>query len=299
MPNDSVGGRSRAIKAHTRAHAAWAGAAGMLAALMLAATSAAATDGVRVEDQGGGRYSLTTTLVDTTDPAHGQLAIVPKAEELCGERHPHYGRYRFESSTPSRATAESGPTSIRYTQDIACRDAPQEMVETASAPVPPAPSTPPTDEDVALVRATTLSYLQAKIAADADAVYAMLSAEMASYAAPAAWAKARAVFNDEAGPGAEPNVVRITWYDNPSNAATPGRYAAADYRVDYPSDAFTCGYVVWLRQADGGYLAVREEEAQATPAVIADLSAEQRLAMRAQLQCRDQDGHPARQWRTR
>src|SRR5688500_17693372 len=83
MPNDSVGGRPRAIKAHRRAHATWAGAAGMLAALMLAATSAAAADGVRVDDQGGGRYSLTTTLVDTTDPAHGQLAIVPKAEELC------------------------------------------------------------------------------------------------------------------------------------------------------------------------------------------------------------------------
>lgn len=283
MAKNSAGGRQRVIEAY----APWPGAAGTLAVLILCAATAAAADGVRVEDHGGGRYTLTAILADTTDPAHGQLAIVPRAEELCGGRHPHYGRHRFESSTPSSATAESGPTSIRYSQDIACRDTPQEAVETASPSVPPAPSAPPGDEDVAQVRATTLAYLQAKMAADANAAYAMLSAEMASYAAPAAWAKARGAFNAEAGPGAEPDVVRITWYDNPSHAATPGRYAAADYRVDYPSDAFTCGYVIWLRQADGGYLAVREEEAQATPAVIADLSAEQRLAMRAQLQCRD------------
>lgn len=88
-------------------------------------------------------------------------------------------------------------------------------------------------------------------------------------------------------PGGEAAVVRITWYDDPPGAPTHGRYAAADYRVDYPREAFTCGYTIWLRQADGGYLVVREEEGRAAPDVIAKLSPEQRLAMRAQLQCRD------------
>src|SRR3546814_14058669 len=41
------------------------------------------------------------------------------------------------------------------------------------------------------------------------------------------------------------------------------------------------------RQSDGGYLVVREEDGQAPPDVIAGLSTEQRLMMRAQLQCRD------------
>lgn len=257
----------------------------LLALLLPVSTSAA--DLVHVDDHGGERYTLSTTLADTTDPARGYLAILPKAEELCGDRYPHYGHYRFEAKAPSKATEEHGPESLRYTQDIECRDTPQESVETASAPVPPAPSTPPTDEDAALIRTRTLTYLQAKNAADADAVYGMLSKEIASCTPPDAWTLARSAFNAQAGPGAEPTVVRITWYDNPENAPMQGRYVAADYRVDYPSDAFSCGYVVWLLQADGGYLIVREEESQATPDVVAGLSPEQRATMRAQLQCRD------------
>src|SRR5690606_30609619 len=100
---------------------------------------------------------LTTTLDGTTDPSHGQLAIVPTAEALCGELHPHYGRYRFESSGPSEATGASAPASLSYRQDIACRDQPQQAVETASASVPPAPSTPPTREEADLIHEWTLA----------------------------------------------------------------------------------------------------------------------------------------------
>src|SRR3546814_14048644 len=88
----------------------------------------------------------------------------------------------------------------------------------------------------------------------------MLSSELASYASPAAWKETRSALNARLGAGAEAAVVRLTWYDDPQNAPTHGRYAAADYRVDYPNEAFACGYVVWLRQSDGGYLVVRDEE---------------------------------------
>src|SRR3546814_10078848 len=97
---------------------------------------------VHVDDHGGGRYTLTTTLDGTTDPAHGQLAIVPTAEELCGELHPHYGHYRFESSAPSEATGTSAQASLSYEQDVECHGQPKQVAESASAPVPPAPSTP-------------------------------------------------------------------------------------------------------------------------------------------------------------
>ena len=258
-----------------------------LAALLSTAALASGSDVVHVEDLGGGRYTLTTTLANTTDPAHGQLAIVPKAEDLCGDRFPNYGHYRFDSEAPMKATAETGSTTLTYTQEIECRDTPEAASQTAASPAPPAPSTPPTDDDATLIRNRTLAYLQAKDAANADVAYAMLSDEMASYAAPEAWAKAHGDFHAKAGVVAQPAVIRITWYDDPKDAPTPGRYVAADYRVDYPSDAFTCGYVVWLRQAGGDYLIVREEEAEITPDVTAGLSPEQRLAMRAQMQCRD------------
>jgi hypothetical protein len=110
---------------------------------------------------------------------------------------------------------------------------------------------------------------------------------MASHVSPDAWTAARNAFNAQVGPGATANVVRITWYDNPAGAPVHGRYAAADYSVAYPSAGFTCGYVMWLRQADGGYLIVREEEAQVTPDNVAHLSAEQVATMRVQLRCRD------------
>ena len=71
-----------------------------------------AAEPVQVEDHGNGRYTLSATQEGTTDPTHGQLAIVPNAEELCGDLHPHYGQYRFESTGAkvdgSRAVAVSG-----------------------------------------------------------------------------------------------------------------------------------------------------------------------------------------------
>src|SRR3546814_18335414 len=91
----------------------------------------------------------------------------------------------------------------------------------------------------------------------------MLNSELARYARTGGWKETRSALNARPGAGAEAAVVRLTWYDDPQNAPTPGRYAAADYRVDYPNEAFACGYVVWLRQSDGRYLVVGEEEGQA------------------------------------
>jgi hypothetical protein len=245
---------------------------------------------IRVEAHGGDRYTLTADLEGTVDPLHGQLMVSPKARELCGRRHPHFGRHRFEGREPSRINGGEGIATLRYTQNIECRDEPQD----ATAPsgphvaIPPAPDTPPTAADEAQVHERTLSYLRAREIADARAAFAMLSSEMLTYTTtPAAWREARTIFNAQAGPGAHAEVVRLTWYDNPQGAPTLGRYVAADYRVDYPSRAFTCGYVVWLRQADGDYLVVREEEALGTPDIVANLSPEQTGQLRAQLQCRD------------
>lgn len=262
------------------------GAVLSLAALMPHAP-ASAGDEVHVQDHGDGRYTLSSVLAGTSDPAQGLLAITPGAVALCDGLFPHFGRYRFEAQNPIEGQSDAGPASLEYAQDISCHDTPQDRQDTSSAPVPAAPDSPPTDEDAEAVRALTLAYFQAKEAADARAAYALFSSEMASYATPETWAATRSAFNAKVGPGAETDLARITWYDNPANAPVHGRYAAVDYGVAYPSQGFTCGYVVWLRQADGGYLIVREEEAQATPDIVASLSPEQVASMRTQLQCRD------------
>ena len=263
-------------------------AASVTAVLLSTFGLASADEKVQVQEHGRGRYTLSTTLAATTDPAHGQLAIVPKAEELCGNLHPHYGQYRFESKTPAIAPGPAlAATEFRYSQEIQCLETPELAAGQPAVTVPPAPETPPTAADEALIQRRTTEYLLAKVAVDARTAYSMLSEEMRSYASPAEWSAARNAFNAKAGTGATPTVVRLSWYDNPANAPTPGRYVAADYRVDYPSTAFTCGYVAWLLQGDGNYVIVREEEGQMTPDIMATLTPEQRSMIRAQLQCRD------------
>jgi hypothetical protein len=252
-------------------------------------TSVLAAD-IRVEARGDDRYTLTVELEGTVDPLQGQQVVVPKAQELCGRRHPHFGRHRFEGREPSLANEGEGVATLHYSQDIECRDTPQEAATppTTQSTIPAAPDAPPTADDDRQVRGRTLAYLRTRETADAQAAFAMLSPEMLAYTTtPAAWREGRTEFNTKAGSGARAEVVRLSWYDNPQGAPTLGRYVAADYRVDYPSRAFTCGYVVWLRQADGDYLVVREEEALATPDIVANLSAEQTTQLRAQLQCRD------------
>jgi hypothetical protein len=254
-------------------------------ALTLAApVLAAQSDNVLVQDLGNGRYQLSVTLAETVDPAQGQAALVPKALELCGSLRPEFGHYRFEGTEPMAGTKKAPKRSLQYTQDIECKDPSAHL---AVSDIPPAPATPPTAEDEADIRKRTLAYLEAKDTNDFDLAYKMFGPTMVGYMTPDSWRKPRAAFNAATGGQAEREVVRITWYDDPQNAPSPGRYAAADYRASYPSQAFYCGYAVWLRQKDGSYLIVREEEGQTTPDMAAGIAPESMPAVRAQLGCRD------------
>jgi len=82
-------------------------------------------------------------------------------------------------------------------------------------------------------------------------------------------------------------VVGVTFYDDPADAATLGRFAAVDYRASYDSRAFYCGYVIWLRQSDGGYRLIREDETLAPDAIARSLTAEQLAALTRQPGCRE------------
>lgn len=257
-----------------------------LASLLVIATLVSAQEAVEVRALPDDRYELSVTLGATTNPAHGQQVLMPKAQELCGARHPRLGNYRFESQAPLVNDARPAETSLRFVQELDCADSPEEAVARETT-VPPAPKTPPTTEDEANIRAWTLDYLAAKDAGDFDRAYARFAPTMAGFMSPESWRVPRSAFNAAADGKAEREIIRLTWYDDPVGAPTPGRYVAADYRAQYPSQAFYCGYVVWLRQHDGGYLIVREEEGQAKPEIAAGISEEQRHSLRSALSCRD------------
>jgi hypothetical protein len=256
----------------------------LIALAFVAPAIAGTPNEVQVRELGHGRYQLSVTLGETVDPSRGQAALVPKALELCGPLRPEFGHYRFEGNEPLAGTGNAKKRSLQYTQDIECKDP---SIPDAVSVVPPAPATPPAAEDEADIRERALAYLEAKDTGAFDHAFAMLGPTMTGYMTPESWRKPRAAFNAAAGGDAAREVIRVTWYDNPPNAPTPGRYVAADYRASYASKAFYCGYVVWLRQEDGGYLIVREEEGQATPEIAARIAPESMAATRMQLGCRD------------
>jgi hypothetical protein len=264
----------------------YASARFLAAALAASAGSAVSADRIQVTELGPDHFELRISIEGTTDPADGQVALVPRASALCGTRHVHWGRYQFDTTAPSVVSPQApGPAILRYAHQITCEDTPQSLE--ASPAVPPAPAEPPTTEDEALIRDRTEAFLAAKDTGDFAAAHAMFNAAMASYQTPESMQASRAPFNDAAGAGVDREVIRITWYDDPAGAPTPGRYVAADYRASYPSRAFYCGYVVWIRQYDGSYLIARQEEGQATPDIVEKAAPEEIPALRQQLACRD------------
>lgn len=257
-------------------------------ALALAALAPAAFAGdapqVEVKPLSGGRFELTATVPNTTDPRKGQAALLPKAIELCGTAAPQLGRYEFKSTAPMAGTGSTISTSLVFAQELQCGDA--TPVNTVVSEVGRAPTTPPSANDEADIRSRTLKLMSAKDRGDFDAAVAMFSGTTGAMLTEEAWRSKRRAFNASAGMPQQQQVMRVTWYDDPIGAA-PGRYAAADYSASHENAAFYCGYVVWLRQPDGGYRIVREEEGQMNPAEARLIAPSDMAAARAQLGCRD------------
>lgn len=253
-------------------------------ALLASAVFAGDAQDVQVKQLGEGRFELTVTLPDTTDPGKGQPALMPKAVELCGTKWPQLGKYKFKSIAPMAGTGATVSTSLVFVQEMQCGDAPA-----TDAVVPagvPAPATPPTADDEAMIHSRTLAFLTAKDRGDFDAAIAMFGTTTGAMLTEENWRSPRRTFNESAGIPLQRQVLRLTWYDDPAGAE-PGRYAAADYSASYDNAAFYCGYVVWRLQPDGGYLIVREEEGQMKPSEAHLVALGDIAAARVQMGCRD------------
>lgn len=254
-----------------------------LAALAPAAFAGDAPD-VQVKPLPGGRFELTATVPNTTEPSKGQAALMPRAMELCGTRALQLGTYKFKSTAPMAGTGSTISTSLVFVQELQCGDTPH--VDTVVAAAPRAPATPPTANDEADIRSRTLAFLSAKDRGYFDAAIAMFSETTGAMLTEDTWGSQRRAFNASAGMPLQQQVIRVTWYDDPAGAP-PGRYAAADYGASHENAAFYCGYVMWLLQPDGGYRIVREEEGQVTPTEARRIAPSDMPAARVQLGCRD------------
>lgn len=255
--------------------------------LALASLASAAFAGdaqkIQVKELGEGRFELTVTLPDTTDPNEGQPALMATAVELCGAKSPQLGKYKFKSIAPLTGTSAPSSTSLVFVQEMHCGEA-----TATDAAVPAAtfaPATAPTADDETMIRSRTLEFLAAKDRGDFDAAIAMFSATTGAMLTEENWRSPRRAFNASAGMPLQQQVVRVTWYDDPAGVE-PGRYAAADYSARHENAAFYCGYVVWRLQPDGGYRIVREEEGMKASEVRL-IAPGDMAAARVQLGCRD------------
>lgn len=252
----------------------------LVATMMIPDAIAAGSVEVQAKQLSPDQYELAVELPADVDPQQASSMLFPVAEQLCAGRPTQLGRYRFESHAPLAPGAKASSTQT-FTQQVECG------TSTSVVHVARAPKTPPTAEDERAIRADTLNYLSAKDRGDFDAAHALLGSEMAAMLTMERWRSPRAAFNAAAGLPNHREVVRLTWYDDPAGAPTPGRYVAADYRGDYAHAGFYCGYVMWHLQPDGTYRIVREEEAQMPDEIAKKFTSEELASARAQVQCRD------------
>lgn len=235
---------------------------------------------VQTHKLGPDQYELAVKLPPDVGPAQVQAILRPRAGQVCDGRAWQWGKYRFDSSKP----LEAKPPLVgqqTFVQEVLCGAA-----LPVDATAVPAPKTPAGANDIRRVKESTLAYLVAKDNGDFTKVRTMLTKEAEPYMQ-ADWSDQRAAFNQQAGLPTRREVVRLSWYDNPQGAIRLGRYVAADYRGDYKHAGFYCGYVLWYREADGGYRVVREEEGQISNETAKKTAPADLPALRKQVGCRD------------
>ena len=253
-----------------------------LVALTLSPLAMATDSGIEVQARqlSNDRFELTVQLPASTNPEQASTMLQPVADQVCGGRSAQLGRYSFQATQRVDAKAPAGGTQT-FVQQVECGGVPALVAGV------PAPKAPPSPEDERVVRERTLAYLEAKDRGEFDTARAMLGNEAAAMMSADNWRDPRMAFNAASGMPSRREVVRLTWYDDPSGAPRLGRYVAADFRGDYPHAGFYCGYVVWYLEADGQYRVVREEEGQAAADTVKGLAPDALAGMRQQVGCRD------------
>jgi hypothetical protein len=234
----------------------------------------------QVEQTAPNAFRIRVTFPGAVTPGQAQAALAEVGKYLCKGEPPAWGHYTFETIEP-QAPAKDMQASTKFEQELTCGPA-------VARSGTPAPKTPATDTDRRDVETRTLDYLARKDRGDfvgADAMF--LDEVLASLRDRAEARGQRGAFNAEVGAPAKRRILDVTFYDDPADAPRLGRYAAVDYRAAYDSRAFYCGYVMWLRQADGSWRLVREVETIVTDKTARSAPAETLAKIQQQPGCRE------------
>lgn len=250
----------------------------ILTALVLAATPAAPA--ISSEKIGEKRYRIVLTAPGLT-LQQGQVRALQEAAKLCGGYPVTLGHYRWRSDEKLDASARSRTVdSLTLEQEAECATAPP--------PVVPRPTGwQPGPADMKTILDLSGRYFAARDSGRYRDAWNLLTPSMQAMTPLPQWQADHKAFNDRAGGGLRREPVKVTWYDNPANAPVAGIFAAVDFVGRADKLQIICGYLMWLRQADGSWRLTREEEGSIEDRPGVTSSPGQLAQAKAQMGCRE------------
>lgn len=212
---------------------------------------------VRVRQLGLDSYEATMTTSETTDVAAAQNALIPGAEQLCGEKKPLFGHYSFETKEPLDKTEGASSQTLVLKQEIKCEAASAAQPQEKNSVARPWKPTKAQEQNI---QRLTYQYFQNRDTGKYQQAYSLFSVALKTSISEKNWLASVKQFNAKAGKPLKRQVSKLTWYNNPPSSPTPGIYVAADYVSQFENVDIHCGFVIWKQQKDGSFRIVREEE---------------------------------------
>lgn len=255
----------------------------LAAALALpVAVSAAEAPDIKVADQGGGNYRLTLTSTTIQDPDRGQDAMLLTGMQVCGDKLPHFGHYKFQSQQKigKDGTVTPGQPFV-MDQDISCGTA----VPHTTGGTNPEGNWTPSQAETDKMMAVTQKFFAAKDSGDYQATYALLDAGMKDLISSEVWKGQIQDFNRKSGALVGRKLAKFTWSKDPAGAPALGIYAVVDYVSHYQAMDVECGYLAWFEQPDGSFLLAHEQTGFLSKEQEEKMSPQEVVAIKAQLGC--------------
>ena len=252
----------------------------IMALAFTAGATALAEPTLEVTELGADQFRLDLLTDQTTDVALAQQSLLPTAQRLCAGKQIEWGRYEFETIEPAPG-APTAATELKLRQWLAC------VVAVAASAADEIVLAPHDDQ---AVERLSLQFLSRRDAGDFEKAHAMLAPSMRALVDLERWTESARDLLSRVGPVSGRRIKKITWYDNPPNALSPGTYAAADYEQEAAGARIYCGYLIWAVSSQGEYGVIREEVNLVEDAVAHQMDPAQLQATADQLGCALQPG---------
>ena len=136
-----------------------------------------------------------------------------------------------------------------------------------SAALPVKPEAPalqtawePSEADVLKAKLLSYLYFQAKSNRDFQTAFNTFAKATAAGMNFKQWKSTQEKFYGSAGTELDRSFYRMTWYQNPPDAALPGIFVAVDFSARFSNAGTQCGTLMWHRLADGGFELIRDQD---------------------------------------